>query len=146
MSGIAASLAAQDKTSDARGTLTVGVIVASVMAASVIYDVEAWTLKRQTIVHFMVMALTVFPALCLSGWFPTQTAGDIMVIGGYFLVAGLVSWVLAYCVFGILVPRIQKRGSRSAALNSDSGHPKRAVDCQKVLGRVGCGNLVSCGV
>lgn len=115
MSGIAARLAALDQTSDARGTLTVGVIVASVMAASVIYDVEAWTLRRQTVIHFLVMAVTVFPALCLSGWFPAQTATDILVIGGYFLVIGLVAWVLAYCVFGIVVPRLQKRGSTSAS-------------------------------
>ncbi|SJM60736.1 hypothetical protein FM101_06445 [Arthrobacter rhombi] len=115
MSGIAARLAALDKTSDARGTLTAGVIVASIMAASVIYDVEAWSLRRQTVVHFLAMALTVFPALCLSGWFPAQTAADILVIGGYFLIVGLVAWVLAYCVFGIVVPRLQKRGSTSAS-------------------------------
>lgn len=109
MAGIAAILSAQHEPSEARSTLTAGVIAGSVMAASVIYECDAWSLKRQTAVHFAVMAATVFPALCLSGWFRTQTAGDFARIGAYFLVAGLVVWSLAYLVFGRVVPRIQSR-------------------------------------
>lgn len=79
------------------------------MAASVIYELDAWSLRRQTAVHFAVMAVTVFPARVLSGWFRTQTVGGFATIGGYFVAVGLISWFLAYLVFGLLVPRLKNR-------------------------------------
>ncbi len=111
MSWGAARLSAQDETSDARSMLAAAVIVGSVMAASTIYDLDSWSLKRQTAAHFTVMAFTVLPALCLSGWFPTQSFFDYVVIAGYFVVTGLVIWSLVYLIRGVLLPRIKNRAS-----------------------------------
>ena len=115
MSWGAARLSAQDETSDARSMLAAAVIVGSVMAASTIYDLDSWSLKRQTAAHFTVMAFTVLPALCLSGWFPTQSFWDYVVIAGSFLGVGLSIWSLVYLVRGVLVPRIKERSSPADA-------------------------------
>lgn len=114
MSGIAAILSAEDKPSDARSTLAAAVIVGCVMAATVIYDLDSWSFKRQLAVHFAAMAVTVFPAMCLSGWFRTETAWDIATIGGYFLAGGLILGSVGYLIFGLVVPRIQNRVRPSA--------------------------------
>ena len=46
--------------SQAKGTFLTGVIVSIVAAASVIYDIEKWSLLKQSAVHFIVMILTQF--------------------------------------------------------------------------------------
>ncbi|WAP51386.1 DUF3021 domain-containing protein [Arthrobacter sp. ATA002] len=112
MSGISAALYAQGQTADGRSTLFAALIFGVVSAASVLYDVEKWTLLRQTVVHFALMVGTVLPLLFLSGWFPTRTASDYLAIVGTFLVVGLVLWTAAFVGFGVLVPRAQARSAR----------------------------------
>lgn len=105
MAGIAVALYAQGQTQDGRSTLFAALIFGAVSAASVIYDVQRWTLARQTVVHFAVMVGTVLPLLLFSGWFPTRTAADYFAIVGTFLLVGLVLWSAAFVLFGVLVPR-----------------------------------------
>ncbi|MCC3270156.1 DUF3021 domain-containing protein [Arthrobacter gengyunqii] len=112
MSGISVALYAQGEAKDGRGTLFAALVFGVVLAASVIYDVERWTLARQTVVHFAVMIVTVLPLLFVSGWFPTRTAVDCFAIVGTFLLVGLVLWTAAFVVFGVLVPRFQARSTR----------------------------------
>ncbi|WP_104104264.1 DUF3021 domain-containing protein [Arthrobacter sp. 08Y14] len=112
MSGISVALYAQGEADDGRGTLFAALVFGVVAAASVIYDVERWTLGRQTVVHFAVMIGTVLPLLFLSGWYPTRTAADYFAIVGMFLLVGLVLWTAAFVVFGVLVPRFQARSMR----------------------------------
>lgn len=108
MGGIAALLYAEQEYSDARSTLAVGVIVAAAMAASQLYEVEQWSLARQSVLHFLAMLATVLPALILSGWFPTETVVDHALIVGIFLGVGLCLWLIGYVVFGRIVPRLQR--------------------------------------
>ena len=120
MSGISVALYAQGEAEDGRGTLFAALVFGVVLAASVIYDVERWTLARQTVVHFAVMIVTVLPLLFVSGWFPTRTAVDYFAIVGTFLLVGLVLWSAAFVVFGVLVPRFQARSTRDVDTRRES--------------------------
>lgn len=46
MGGIGLALPSQDEVADGRSTLAVGVIVAAVAGASVLYEIDAWPLSR----------------------------------------------------------------------------------------------------
>lgn len=106
MSGIALSLLNDDTNSNgARSTFVVGLIIASVAGFSVIYDVEKWTLPKQSIVHFACMVATVLPCLLVSGWFETGSITDISRIFLVFLLCGLGLWGVSYIVFGRLLTR-----------------------------------------
>lgn len=83
-----------------KSTFLTGLIIASVAAASVIYDIEHWPLKKRSLVHFLVMAATVLPCLLVSGWFPLHTIPDYLVVTGIFLLAGLLLWSVGYLIFG----------------------------------------------
>lgn len=48
-------------------TFITGLIMTAVGASSVIYDVNYWPLLKQSLIHFLVMLLTVFPCLVFSG-------------------------------------------------------------------------------
>lgn len=81
-------------------TFITGLIITAVAATSVIYDVTSWTLARQSIVHFLIMLITVYPCLVFSGWFSTKSILDLVKIFGFFLIAGIILWTISYILFG----------------------------------------------
>ena len=75
------------QTSTGRSALASGVIIAALVSGSLIYQVEKWSLPKQSLLHFGMMAVTVLPALLLSGWFPLNTTVDHLILLGSFLEA-----------------------------------------------------------
>lgn len=92
MSVIGAFLLRDGQLADGRSTLAVGVIIAAVSASSVIYQVDRWSLMRQSLTHLTVMLVTVLPALLLSGWFPVDTIGGVLLVVAVFALVGMVLW------------------------------------------------------
>lgn len=88
-----------------RSTFVVGLIVAAVAAASVIYDMDHWSLKKRSLIHFLAMTTTVLPCLLLSGWFQLNALSDYLVVLGIFLLAGAVLWGVGYFIFGKLLAK-----------------------------------------
>ncbi len=88
-----------------KSTFITGLIVTSVAAASVIYDVEGWSLLKQSAVHFLIMLATVLPCLVASGWFALETPADFLKLFGIFIATGLVLWTVGYVIFGKLIKK-----------------------------------------
>lgn len=88
-----------------RSTFIVGLILTSVAAASVIYEIESWSLAKQSVVHFFIMLVTVYPCLLISGWFSLNDAFDYLKVLGIFLLVGVVLWGIMYLVFGRLLSK-----------------------------------------
>lgn len=82
-----------------KSTFITGVIITAVVATSVLYEIESWTLTKQSIVHFAIMLITVFPCLLFSGWFPIKGIVDVLKVLGIFLFVGAVLWAFAYFLF-----------------------------------------------
>ena len=100
MSGI--SLAIPDET-QARSTFVVGIIAFFVTIAMPIYDINAWSLAKRTMVHLLAMIVTILPCLAYSGWFDVSTTSGVMLMLISFVGFGLISWIIgfaAYKVFG----------------------------------------------
>lgn len=93
------------ESSQVRSTLIVGIIIASVAAASVLYEIRSWSLLKQSVVHFILMFLTVFPCLLISGWFELHSVLDYAKVLGIFLSAGIVLWSILYVIFGKLLSK-----------------------------------------
>lgn len=110
MTSIGIALLVQGDESNGRSTIAVGVIVAAVIATSLIYRVEPWSLVRQSAVHFALMTMTVLPALLLSGWFPLEDIWGYLAVVGVFLGTGVVLWGVLYVVFGKLI-RLRARAT-----------------------------------
>ena len=91
MSGISFFLAQEGKQpAQVRGTFITGLIITTVAAASVIYDIKSWSLRKQLLAHFLLMVFTVLPLLYVSGWFPLQSGLDYLFVFGIFSLVGLV--------------------------------------------------------
>ena len=83
-----------------RGTFIVGIIIASVAAASVIYEIENWSLFKQSVIHFLIMLVTVLPLLYISGWYKLNSVLDYVKVFGIFLFVGIVLWTISDFIFG----------------------------------------------
>ena len=106
------ALLLEGDTPTARSTFAVGVIVAATSGASVIYQVERWTLPAQSTMHFTIMLCTVLPALFLSGWFPLGSPMDYLAVVGIFLATGLALWLVMFLVFGVILPKHRARAGQ----------------------------------
>ncbi|MGX7195635.1 DUF3021 family protein [Enterococcus olivae] len=103
MSGISGIMKFQNlDTFQVKSTFLTGIIISAVSAASVIYQVENWSLLKQSVIHFCIMLLVVFPILLISGWFPLNNVSDFFKILGIFLFVGIVLWSVFYFIFGKL--------------------------------------------
>lgn len=92
MSGIALLLNFQGKYSDAKGTFVASLIAFFVGVASIIYNIEHWSLTKQSSVHFIIMLITIYPILLLSGWFTITSVFDAFKIFMLFVVVGIILW------------------------------------------------------
>lgn len=99
MTGISLIMRAQELDSfQVNSTFITGLIITAVAATSVIYDIESWSIQKQSVVPFIFMLLTVFPCLLLSGWFPVNGIKDMILVLGVFIVIGALLWSIAYFV------------------------------------------------
>lgn len=96
MSVIALMLYFQGKYSDAKGTFVASLIAFFVGAATVIYNIDHWGFTKQSGVHFLIMLITVYPVLLLSGWFTISTVLDAFKIFILFVLVGAIIWLIMF--------------------------------------------------
>jgi Protein of unknown function (DUF3021) len=82
-----------------KSLLFYGLIAFFLGLASIIYEVERWRFFQQIIVHYLVMLLTVFPTLLLSGRYPLDSFRDIVNIYFLFNKVGLILFLSTYFMF-----------------------------------------------
>ena len=91
-----------------RSTFIVGLIITFLAATSVIYEYEKWSIRKQAIVHFLIMLGTVFPCLLISGWYELNNTLDYLKVFSNFLLTGVVLFCVMYFVFTKIVDRKKK--------------------------------------
>src|SRR5699024_11330108 len=65
-------------------------------AASIIYNIEHWSLIKRSGVHFIIMLITIYPILLLSGWFTITSVFDAVKIFILFAFVGIILWSLFF--------------------------------------------------
>ncbi|CAM4346102.1 DUF3021 family protein [Weissella hellenica] len=94
MSIIAYVLYLQNDFSNAKSVLCVALMALFIGFATIIYDIDQWTLIKKTIIHFLCMLVTIYPILLFSGWFPLTGLKDALIILGYFTMTGVILWLI----------------------------------------------------
>ncbi len=93
---IALLLYYQNKYSDAKGTFMASLIAFFVGAATVIYNIDHWSFTKQSGVHFLIMLVTDYPILLISGWFTISSVFDAFKIFIFFTFFGLIIWIVMF--------------------------------------------------
>ncbi|RBP00850.1 DUF3021 family protein [Rossellomorea aquimaris] len=76
-----------------------GLIAFFLGLASVVYEIEKWRFLKQIMVHYLVMLLTVFPTLLLSGFYPLDSFRDAVNVFFLFNKVGVILFLVTYLVF-----------------------------------------------
>ncbi|MBS4770855.1 DUF3021 domain-containing protein [Carnobacteriaceae bacterium zg-ZUI240] len=104
MTGISLIMIAQNMDAyDIKSTFISGLAATAIGAFSVIYEIEKWSLFKQSAIHFIAMLCTVYPCLLTSSWFVINSPMDYLVVFGIFLAVGVVMWTISYFIFGRLL-------------------------------------------
>ena len=69
-----------------------GIIGLTFAATTVIFEMDEWSLLRQTIIHFIITSIVMYIAGFLCGWFP-HTVVSTLVWFGVFVVVYLIFWI-----------------------------------------------------
>ena len=69
-----------------------GIIGLTFASTTVIFEMDEWSLLRQTITHFIITSIVMYVAGFLCGWFP-HTVGSTLAWVGVFVVVYLIFWI-----------------------------------------------------
>ena len=69
-----------------------GIMGAVFASTSVIFEMDEWSLLRQTITHFIIVSVLSYVAGFLCCWFP-HTVGNTLIWFGVFIVVYIIFWV-----------------------------------------------------
>ncbi|MBU5438037.1 DUF3021 domain-containing protein [Tissierella sp. MSJ-40] len=59
---------------------------------SMVFNIDNWSLLKQTIVHFILMSVVYFPVSVYAGWIPVPTVAKIIFIIFYVLIS-IIVWL-----------------------------------------------------
>ncbi len=69
-----------------------GLIGTTFAATTVIFEMDSWSLLRQSILHFIITSIVMYAAGFLCGWFP-HTLGSTLIWFGVFIVVYAIFWI-----------------------------------------------------
>jgi hypothetical protein len=79
-------------------TLLCGILGAVCSGAYPVFQIDRWSLARQTVVHFLLLSLTMIPIASICGW--TSPHGfnpwSILAYMGMFIIIYLIIWTGIY--------------------------------------------------
>jgi hypothetical protein len=75
-----------------------GVLGACFGAASLIWEVESWSIAKQTGIYFLVSSLAMFPIAYFTEWMEHSILG-FLIYFGIFVAIFIVVWVLQYFIW-----------------------------------------------
>lgn len=69
-----------------------GLIGTTFAATTVIFEMDSWSLLRQTILHFIITSIVMYIAGFLCGWFPHKLSSTLIWFG-IFIVIYVIFWI-----------------------------------------------------
>ena len=78
--------------------LITGILGLTFSTGSIIFELDNWSLLKQTIVHFAATSVIMYFAGFFCGWFPHTTSSTIIWFV-MFIVIYIIFWTSFYCYF-----------------------------------------------
>jgi hypothetical protein len=83
----------QGNSDDAKAFLFYGFMALFLGLASIIYEIKHWSFRKQIIVHYLTVLVTIFPLLLLSGYYKTGSFGTVFHVFLQFNKVGVILFV-----------------------------------------------------
>ena len=76
-------------------TLLSGIVGSLFSMGSVVWDIDSWSLTKQTGVYFVIACLAMFPIAYFAGWMPHSVVGAALYVG-IFIAIFAICWITQY--------------------------------------------------
>lgn len=76
-------------------TLLCGIVGSLFSMGSVVWDIDSWSLTKQTGVYFVIASLAMFPIAYFAGWMSHSAVGIVLYVG-IFLAIFAICWIAQY--------------------------------------------------
>lgn len=76
-------------------TLLCGIMGSLFAMGSVVWDIDTWSLTKQTAAYFVIACLAMFPISYFAGWMPHSVVGAVLYTG-IFIAIFAICWIAQY--------------------------------------------------
>ena len=76
-------------------TFLCGIVGSLFSMGSVVWDIDSWSLTKQTGVYFVIACLAMFPIAYFAGWMPHSVVGAALYVG-IFIAIFAICWITQY--------------------------------------------------
>ena len=76
-------------------TVLCGIIGSGFAMASVIWDIDSWSLAKQSAIYFLIACIIMFPIAYITNWMKHSIAGVLSYLG-IFVVNFVIAWLVQY--------------------------------------------------
>lgn len=88
--------------------LLCGLVGAGFAMTSVIWDIDSWSLAKQSGVYSIIASLIMFPIAYVANWMQ-HTVSGILIYIGIFVIIFVLAWFLQYMMWKRKIDKLNKR-------------------------------------
>lgn len=77
-------------------------------ASSIIWEIESWSMAKQTGIYFLITSLVMFPIAYVTSWMEHSLLGVISYFSVFILIF-IIMWITQYFVWRIKIKTINKK-------------------------------------
>jgi hypothetical protein len=93
-------------------TILCGIMGTGFSAASVIWEMDSWSLARQSVTYFMIACVIMFPISYSANWMRHSTGGILSYIA-IFIVIFILAWLIQYFIWKSKINKINDKFKNS---------------------------------
>lgn len=86
-------------------TALCGIMGTCFAMASIIWEIDSWSLVKQSGIYFAVICVVMFPISYFAGWMPHSTAGVLLYVGIFIAIFVLV-WISQYLAWNSKIKKM----------------------------------------
>lgn len=92
-------------------TVLCAVLGAVFGSASIIWELDEWSIVKQTGIYFLIISVTMLPVAYVTHWMEHSVKGFLLYFG-IFLGIGIAMWITQYFLWKSRVKKIQEKVSQ----------------------------------
>lgn len=77
-------------------------------ASSAIFEIDSWSIAKQTIAHLVIVSVVYLPCAIIAGWI-TPDLSEIFIFLGVFIFIYFVIWAIQYFTWKKRIERLNKK-------------------------------------
>lgn len=97
-------------------TVLCGIIGMGFAMASVIWELDSWSLAKQSCIYFAIACVVMFPVSYFANWMPHSAKGVLSYVG-IFIAISIFAWLIQYFIWKSKIKKMNDRIRNSSNAN-----------------------------